>query len=619
VQVKDNHLFLVVDCTVLLGPVQFTLMGFGIGFPLKLDPPRKLSFNHLSDLQFSDFKIELAGLDVFYNVPPVLIAGYFEHKDDPVKESFRGGLTVGIEAYVLMAVGAYEHTKQPVDFKSIFLFGRLDGPLLSLEFIEISGVEVGFAYNYDIRLPGPTEVVNFPLIHGPASSNNPMDLITSDPTSATSFSNWQTTVIGKYWFALGMKADSFQLITADLAVLFAFGLNSLKIAIVGLASAALPPLEGQPPRDAFLYVELGIIAALDVFGGSVMVGAQLTPNSYILSPDCHLTGAFAMYYWFSPSPNAGDWVFTVGGFHPAFKPPTYYPTTIPRVGIDWTLSSHLSIKGEAFFAICPKACMGGGRLDANFSCGPVYANFTAYASFLVNFNKFFFIADMGVEVDCGFHADFGIIHINISASISANLHIQGPPFGGVAYVDLWIHTFSIYFGDQDNVPDPIPWNDFLDQIRKPGPGSTEDSQLIVCAYVAGAVADTKQDPKTEQTPRDTGDKWFVRAGSFEFRMECKFPMDKMIYGDGTVTTTADPSTSNTITRHPIFSRLMDPADGQLASTVTVTIVNTDDKTPFSSPAADKNNQFLITPVFRNLPKALWQQCKLVPPLHPSYR
>jgi hypothetical protein len=263
--------------------------------------------------------------------------------------------------------------------------------------------------------------------------------------------------------------------------------------------------------------------------------------------------------------------------------------------------------------------MGGGRLDANFSCGPVYANFTAYASFLVNFNKFFFIADMGVEVDCGFHADFGIIHINISASISANLHIQGPPFGGVAYVDLWIHTFSIYFGDQDNVPDPIPWNDFLDQIRKPGPGSTEDSQLIVCAYVAGAITDTKQDPKTEQTPRDTGDKWFVRAGSFEFRMECKFPMDKMIYGDGTVTTTADPSTSNTITRHPIFSRLMDPADGQLASTVTVTIVNTDDKTPFSSPAADKNNQFLITPVFRNLPKALWQQCKLVPPLHPSYR
>jgi hypothetical protein len=283
VQVKDDHLFLIVDATVLLGPIQFTLMGFAIGFPLKLDPPRKLSFNHLSDLEISDFRIELAGLDVYFNAPPVLIAGFFEHKKDNVKESFRGGLTVGIKAYVVMAVGAYEHTFDP-DFKSVFLFGRLDGPLLTLEFAEISGVELGFAYNYEITTPDPGQIVNFPLVHGPASSNNPMDLITSDPGNPTSFSNWQVTKQDMYWFALGVKVDSFQIITADVALLFAFGVNMLKISIIGLASAALPPIEGQKPAEAFLYAELGIIATLDVFGGSLLIGAQLTPNSYVLAP-----------------------------------------------------------------------------------------------------------------------------------------------------------------------------------------------------------------------------------------------------------------------------------------------------------------------------------------------
>jgi hypothetical protein len=62
----------------------------------------------------------------------------------------------------------------------------------------------------------------------------------------------------------------------------------------------------------------------------------------------------------------------VGGYHPAFKPPTYYPV-VPRVGINWNLSDCLTITGEAFFAVTPQMCMGGGSLDAIFSAGPVNA------------------------------------------------------------------------------------------------------------------------------------------------------------------------------------------------------------------------------------------------------
>ena len=68
----------------------------------------------------------------------------------------------------------------------------------------------------------------------------------------------------------------------------------------------------------------------------------------------------------------GDWVFTVGGYHPAYKPPSYYPI-VPRVGINWNLSNVLTVRGEGFFAITPQICMGGGRLLATFSAGPIYA------------------------------------------------------------------------------------------------------------------------------------------------------------------------------------------------------------------------------------------------------
>jgi len=213
---------------------------------------------------------------------------------------------------------------------------------------------------------------------------------------------------------------------------------------------------------------------------------------------------------------------------------------------------------------------------------------------------------MGFEVEAGFDGHIGIIHWNIHASIGASLHLTGPPFAGTVYVDLWIHTFSIDFGDQNNTPPPLPWEDFLEQVAKPGPGSPATSALIVCAYVAGAVTDTKADPNIEVTPRETGNTWFVRAGSFKFRIECKFPMNKMIYGDGTKKKTAAPPSND------IYSRLMETSE-TLPSVVEVTIKNLDDPTTFPSEAADTDNQFLVTPSFKSLPKALWQKCKSSPP------
>ena len=280
--------------TIALGPLQFTLIGFGIGIPLTVQvdrPPANpvpVSFSNLSHLNIDTFLLRLSGLSVYFNQPPVLIAGMFEKIGTSTFEAYRGGLAISISEYTVLAVGSYQHTFTP-DFKSTFVFGRLDGPILTLEFAELSGLELGFGQNYSLTMPAVSEVMDFPLVHGVSSTNDPMVLLASNadgsPAPRTSFLHWTTPTQDQYWFALGLRVDSFQILTVDAAVVFAFGANTLKISLVGMASACFPPVEGNMvPPEAFLYAEFGVIATVDVLGGSFWAGAQLTPNSYVLCP-----------------------------------------------------------------------------------------------------------------------------------------------------------------------------------------------------------------------------------------------------------------------------------------------------------------------------------------------
>ena len=81
-------------------------------------------------------------MSVYFNSPPVLISGTFLIDKNPAYEAYKGGLAISILPYTLLAVGEYQHT-YATDLKSVFVFGRLDGPLFTLEFAEISNVEVG--------------------------------------------------------------------------------------------------------------------------------------------------------------------------------------------------------------------------------------------------------------------------------------------------------------------------------------------------------------------------------------------------------------------------------------------------------------------------------------------
>lgn len=112
--------------------------------------------------------------------------------------------------------------------------------------------------------------------------------------------------------------------------------------------------------------------------------------------------------------------------------------------------------------------MGGGRLAAGFHAGLLFADFEAWASFLINYKPLYFIAEIGISVNVGANIRIGIIHTTLSGSVHAQLLLQGPPFGGFVEVDFLVFHTKIWFGEANKKPDPLSFADFLEAVMETG-------------------------------------------------------------------------------------------------------------------------------------------------------
>ena len=206
------------------------------------------------------------------------------------------------------------------------------------------------------------------------------------------------------------------------------------------------------------------------------------------------------------------------------------------------------------------------------------------------------IGEIGCSIEAGFHGSIGIIHFNIHAEVDADLLLQGPPWAGRLHIHLWIVSFNVSFGDLGARPPFIPWEDFLTLVQKPGPGSDPSAGMIVLALTAGNIPQ-----KTIDTESKSQEKWWVRAGTFKCRLECKIPIDVLEYDDG------HDNTENTFlnTQGLIYANPMGEVS-PLTSTVTVKIVAADVK---SHARTKIENPWILNEYVKNVPKALWDQCE----------
>ncbi|GAP85316.1 putative transcriptional activator srcap-like protein [Rosellinia necatrix] len=521
---KNNTLSVLLDASFLLGPIGFTFIEAALNIDLSKKTIREIS---LDDISFG-----LSGLAIAFDQPPVRLGGVFVHRRADDIEYYAGGIVIGLEPYQLVASGMYGKVKKPTEFETAFVFAKLEGPLITLEFAEISGITGGFGYNNEIKPPSIDTVREFPFIRKKDAGGSLLDylgeLVTVDGKG------FFTVRSGAMWLAAGLKVSALSMLDIDAVFVVSWGAQ-LAMGIYGVAVANIPDTKGS---RTFAHVELGILASVDFGAGVFKVEMQLAPSSYIFDPSCRLTGGFALYYWFNDSvpERSGEWVMTIGGYHRAFKRPGYYPNP-PRLGIYWRVGSTISIEGEAYFAVTPKSCMAGGRLAATLSAGPLRAWFSAWADFLINYMPFDFVGQVGVSIGVSCKVDLLITSFTVSIEVGASLDLMGPPLRGVVKVDLWVVSFSIKFGPGAKAGDPPSLDGLYEMVIQSGrPESIVESVLAAAAPASrggktkkphvftcrgGMVNDGRQASKDPPEERPA---WAVKANEFAFAIDVVFAL-----------------------------------------------------------------------------------------------
>lgn len=441
-----------------------------------------VSVNFANITDYTQYSLDLGGLAVSFSGGSVSIAGGLFKQENPLR--YDGMLLVKFSTFSLYAVGSFAlipiNPDEPEGETAVsfFAFLNLNAPLGGIPAFFIEGLAGGFGVNRSVIVPGAGDILSFPLIQGAISA----DYFGEDASPAQALQKMGASVppqVGAYWIAGGFKFSSFKLLTVFAMLLVRFG-RGFEIDLIGLAQGSLPPQ--LPPSKSLAYIELGVVASFKPDEGEISVTAQLTPNSFLLTKSCKLTGGFAAEFWYGKSPQAGDFVITLGGYHPAFTPPDYYPT-VPRLGFNWPVldEAGMSVKvyGGAYFALTPSMVMAGAEMKASFTAGPLSAWFEAGADFLIAWQPFYYMANIRISVGAALTIEAFGVKCTLSAELGAKLELWGPETAGRVKVNWYVISFTIPFGNQDeDTPStkPLDWDQFVTLMLPSGQGDSGTQQ-----------------------------------------------------------------------------------------------------------------------------------------------
>jgi len=395
--------------------------------------------------------LDLKGLGLGFSSGGISIAGGLVKFDNPIE--YDGMLLIKISDFGAVAVGSYAVPEEAGGDKytSLAIFGGVFVTFGWAPIIVFKAIGLGIGLNRRLLVPEDiNEIPRFMLVQ---ALDQPEQLA-NDPLGALlRFRDAVPPKRGSFWLAIGLKGCAFQVVNITAVVYVALD-SGVEIGLLGVARVALPADD-----SALVCVELALKARFSTAEMLLSIQAQLTDNSWLISEDCQLTGGFAFFMWFRES----QFLLTLGGYHPSFQRRPEYPV-VPRLGFRWNLFEVVQIKGENYFALTNTCVMAGLRLELTYGPDWLQLWFTAHADFLASWDPFAFQADVGIAVGARFRVEACFIvcvHIEISVSVGAELHLEGPPLHGTVTVDLAVTSVTVPFGDQTPpVAPPISWDAF---------------------------------------------------------------------------------------------------------------------------------------------------------------
>lgn len=430
-----------------MGGFSLDVQGLSITFPLPL-PGMPAG---------SDTSFDLQGLGMDFTKPGLEIGGAFLKTTDPASglTSYLGEAIVQVAEFGFKAIGGYAPAQHNLP-AAFFIYANLEAPLGGPPFLYVSGLAFGFGVNYTLVLPTIATLPTYLLLPDMAPpQGNAQNALSSVMGQLQNGSVIQYQA-GEYWVGFGIQFTSFDIISAFAMVTISFGVD-MQVALLGSCALVLP--EGTP--EALVSVQVNLVAAITPSTGLINVAGVVTPSSYILGPFVKLSGGFAFYLWYGGE-HRGDFVMSVGGYHPSFTKPDWYPS-VPRLRVTYNLGP-FQASGSAYLALTPSTFMAGMAVAATFDAAVVKVWFCLGADFLISWSPLYYEADAYVNVGC----DLNVGLFTLKLHVGADLQLWGNPFGGRADVDLDIMTITISFGSDAVEPVPVTWQN-LEQTFLPPP------------------------------------------------------------------------------------------------------------------------------------------------------
>lgn len=492
--------------------------------------------------QPGNVSLDLKGLGLGFSSGGISIAGGLVKFENPIE--YDGMLLIKISDFGAVAVGSYAVPEEAGSDKytSLAIFGGVFATFGWAPIIVFKAIGLGIGLNR--RLLVPEEINEIPRFMLVQALDQPEQLA-NDPLGALlRFRDAVPPKRGAFWLAIGLKGCAFQVVNLTAVVYVALD-SGVEVGLLGVARVALPADD-----TALVCVELALKARFSTAEMLLSVQAQLTDNSWLISEDCQLTGGFAFFMWFRES----QFLLTLGGYHPGFQRRPEYPV-VPRLGFRWNLFEVVQIKGENYFALTNTCVMAGLRLELVYGPDWLQLWFTAHADFLAEWDPFKFQGDVGIAVGARLRIEACFIvcvHVEISISVGAELHIEGPPLHGTVTVDLGVTSVTVPFGDQQEPVAPtLSWDAFVRKYLQ----SDSDETLPVGVQVSRGML-VPDPPGGEVAPGTAAQPWKL-APEWTFMTETRMPVRAIAFVDGVTSRNWTPNPASPFAKFNVNAQTYD--------------------------------------------------------------
>ncbi|KAF4333890.1 hypothetical protein FBEOM_12284 [Fusarium beomiforme] len=578
---KDQKIKIKFTARITVGPLDGELINFSMSvkFPqgekVKLSNWKKLNI----DMDLDGLSLAMTGsnLNVAGSLHRIKVEG-----ENMAIAGFEGGVSVKLKTYEFVGFGSFKGVKfnNQEEFVSLMAYAMLSGPILKTPCVEIVSISGGFGFGSKLQLPPITEINNFPLLMSP--THDP--LVMFDKLRSNGGQKHMTETNSANWVAAGIRATACE--TVDISAVLTLPLDPSvsELAIVGTASAQFP--RDAKADKALAAIKINFQGNIDVARGFMLFEGRIADGSFLLFQDCKLSGGFAVGAWFGTSPQAGDWCISIGGWHPAYQPPAHYPSTPPRMRLQWSYGDNkeLSRDGQAYAAVTPDALMGGLAVSAIYKSGRRGAHFDFRADLILWLHPLHYDTSFFVSAGLSYEMGAGIFTVPMKITLSAKLHISGPPFGGEVVFDWTVAEIEVRFGVQQRGSlKKLSFQEFLDVVQR----KSETDHVL--SLESGAVAPSKA-PNSPQTPNSI---WTVRGGSLALSVTSRVPTKKITFSGA-----SDPENEF---EGSIFARPMQIPSGSpgVKANMTVSIVK------MKEHGEDMVRGFTFEVIREQLPASLW--------------